>query len=414
MNKEAERKKMEQEKLNRERIMKEELEHLEEEKAKKKKETELKEKNELKKREQALKNKEFIHSNEKLKNNLINIIKKISKMDIIINDLKRKINLKVTIQKNLLQENFEFNSTANLMIRVENNEEGTVYYWNPETFQNRYDLMKELFNKFNDEELEIQNIKKEEDPLWDEGKPILLGYAFYRLEPVAYLMSNKSTIPILSPEGDIMGTIDVDIIPHDENGKEFDEVPELPSELIGQKLLYKVKIFNIKNIPKNFSANLKVEYQSFYNHSIINTKTYNKNAEFNKCLNEKNNVEINEEFEHKIDFLTKEDIDYLENEKMCFKIFASEQIEKKGKTPIEEILKNIKDEEEYRNIPKININNGNSALNDWNVVYKENVDKEIQEKNINGGINGNEISNGDNNGGSSTNKKGKKKGCNIF
>ena len=414
MNKEAERKKMEQEKLNRERIMKEELEHLEEEKAKKKKETELKEKNELKKREQALKNKEFIHSNEKLKNNLINIIKKISKMDIIINDLKRKINLKVTIQKNLLQENFEFNSTANLMIRVENNEEGTVYYWNPETFQNRYDLMKELFNKFNDEELEIQNIKKEEDPLWDEGKPILLGYAFYRLEPVAYLMSNKSTIPILSPEGDIMGTIDVDIIPHDENGKEFDEVPELPSELIGQKLLYKVKIFNIKNIPKNFSANLKVEYQSFYDHSIINTKTYNKNAEFNKCLNEKNNVEINEEFEHKIDFLTKEDIDYLENEKMCFKIFASEQIEKKGKTPIEEILKNIKDEEEYRNIPKININNGNSALNDWNVVYKENVDKEIQEKNINGGINGNEISNGDNNGGSTTNKKGKKKGCNIF
>ena len=49
----------------------------------------------------------------------------VSKMDIIINDLKRKINLKVTIQKNLLQENFEFNSTANLMIRVENNEEGT-------------------------------------------------------------------------------------------------------------------------------------------------------------------------------------------------------------------------------------------------------------------------------------------------
>ena len=27
----------------------------------------------------------------------------------------------------------------------------------------------------------------------------------------------------------------------------------------------------------------------------------------------------------------KEDIDYLENEKLCFKIYASEQIEKKGK-----------------------------------------------------------------------------------
>ena len=406
MNKEAEKKKMEQERLNRERIRKEEIEHLEEEKAKKKRETELKEKNDLKKREQALKNKEFIQSNEKLKNNLINIIKKISKMDIIINDLKRKINLKVAIQKNLLQENSELNSTANLMIRVENYEEGSVYYWNTETFQNRYDLMKELFNKFNDEELEIQNIKKEEDPLWDEGKPILLGYAFYRLEPVAYLMSNPSTIPILSPEGEVMGTLDMDVVPHDDNGKEFDEIPELPSELIGQKLLYKVRIISIKNIPKNFSANLKVEYKTFYDHSIISTKLYNEKAEFNKCINEKNNVDINEEFEHKIDFLTKEDIDYLENEKMCFKIYASEQIEKKGKTPIEEILKNIKEEEDMRFSPKIN--NGGKELQGWDIMYREDVNKEIQNNNIKNENNTN------NAGTSTTSKKGKKKGCYIF
>ena len=113
-------------------------------------------------------------------------------MNIIMNDLKRDINLKVIIQKNLEEESSEFNTSANLMIRVENYEEGTVYYWNIETFQNRYDSMKDLFNKFNDEELEIQNIKKEEDPLWDEGKPILLGYAFYRLEPVAFLISKYS------------------------------------------------------------------------------------------------------------------------------------------------------------------------------------------------------------------------------
>ena len=411
MKKESEKQKMEQEKLNKERIMKEKIEHIEEEKAKKKREAEIKEKNIQKKREQAIKSKEFIQANEKTKNNLINILKKISKMDIIINDLKRNINLKVSVQKNLSVENPELNSSTNLMIRVENYEEGTVYYWNIETFQNRYDLMKELFNKFNEEELEIQNIKKEEDPLWSEGKPILLGYAFYRLEPVSYLMSNKSTLPILSPEGELMGTLDMDIIPHDDNGNEFDEVPEIPSELIGQKLLYKVKIYNIKNIPKNFSANLKVEYQSFYDHSIISTKTYNKNAEFNNNINEKNNIEINEEFEHKIDFLTKEDIDYLENENICLKIYASEQIEKKGKTPIEEILKNIKEEEEYQQINKMNNGNGsngnngnNLMLNDWNVVYRDDL------KNMNKD-NKNDDKNKDNN---PTDKKGKKKGCNIF
>ena len=89
------------------------------------------------------------------------------------------------IHKNFSQESSELYSIGNLVIRVENYEKGTVYYWNPEKFQIRYDQMKELFNKFNDEEFELQNIKKEEDPLFDEGKPILLGCAFYRLEPVA-------------------------------------------------------------------------------------------------------------------------------------------------------------------------------------------------------------------------------------
>ena len=413
---EAERKKIEQDKLNRERMMKEEIEHLEEEKAKKRREAELREKNELKRREQALKNKEFIQANEKLKNNLITIIKKISKIDIINKDLKRKIKLKVAIQKDLIEETSEFNTTANLMIRVENYEEGTVYYWNTETFQNRYDLMKELFNKYNEEELELQNLKKEEDPLWDEGKPLLLGYAFYRLEPVAYLMSNQSTIPIISPEGDIMGSIDVDIIPHDDKGKEFEEVPEIPSELIGQKLLYKVKIIDIKNIPKNFSANLKVEYQSFYDHSIISTKIYNEKAEFNKCKDEKANIEINEEFEHKIDFLTNEDIYYLENEKLCFKIYASEQIEKKGKTPIEEILKNIKEDDDLKQKLPVNINisknNGleNKDILDWNIINKD--DKNLKNKNNN---NQNNLNNNINNtGGNAHNRKGKKRGCSIF
>ena len=413
---EAERKKIEQDKLNRERMMKEEIEHLEEEKAKKRREAELREKNELKRREQALKNKEFIQANEKLKNNLITIIKKISKIDIINKDLKRKIKLKVAIQKDLIEETSEFNTTANLMIRVENYEEGTVYYWNTETFQNRYDLMKELFNKYNEEELELQNLKKEEDPLWDEGKPLLLGYAFYRLEPVAYLMSNQSTIPIISPEGNIMGSIDVDIIPHDDKGKEFEEVPEIPSELIGQKLLYKVKIIDIKNIPKNFSANLKVEYQSFYDHSIISTKIYNEKAEFNKCKDEKANIEINEEFEHKIDFLTNEDIYYLENEKLCFKIYASEQIEKKGKTPIEEILKNIKEDDDLKQKLPVNINisknNGleNKDILDWNIIYKD--DKNLKNKNNN---NQNNLNNNINNtGGNAHNRKGKKRGCSIF
>ena len=58
-------------------------------------------------------------------------------------------------------------------------------------------------------------ITKEEDPLWDEPKHSLLGYAFYKCEPICYLMLNPSSISIISPDSKIMGQLDVDIIQHD-------------------------------------------------------------------------------------------------------------------------------------------------------------------------------------------------------
>ena len=429
INQNAEKQRIEQERLNQERKLKEKLEQLEEEKAKKKREVEIKEKNEILRRERAKHQQEAIHKSEKLENNLTNILKKISKMKIIINELKRNINLDVVLQKNLLEELEEINSPTNILIRVENYEEGTVYYWSTETFHNRYDLMKELFNKFNDEDLDLQNLKKEDDPLWDEAKPVLLGYAFYRLEPVSYLMSNESQISVVSPNGDVVGKIEVDIIPHDENGEEFDEVPEVPTELIGQTLLYKVVIMNLQNINKNFSYDLHVEYQCFYDHSIIKTKVYNQlseNDEENNLNNnnlledEKADIEINESFEHKIDYLTKEDIDFLVKDKVCFKIYSSERIEKKGKTPIEELYTTKESdlnepEEEIRIIEEKKETNSNNK-NGNNIINKKNdepVDVMMNKKNekVDKQKEGN---NKDKDKNKDKNKKGKKDDCIIY
>ena len=354
-----------------------------------------------------------------------------------LNELKRNINLDVVLHKNLLEELDEINTPTNIMIRVENFEEGTVYYWPTETFHNRYDLMKDLFNRFNDDELDIQNLKKEDDPLWDEGKPTLLGYAFYKLEPVSYLMSNQSVISIVSPNGNVVGKIEVDIIPHDENGNEYDEVPEMPSELIGQTLLYKVVIMNVKNLAKNFSNNVRVEYQCFYDHSIISTKVYNplnektddtlttnntdsleNNNNSNSGEEGKVDIEINESFEHKIDYLTKEDIDFLENDKVCFQIYASEKVEKKGRTPFEEILNSVKDpqdedlkepEEEIKNEEngnKINGENGAKKEDDEPVEEMKNKGKENKDKKESGKEKGKDKKKGK--------KKGDKEDCIIY
>ena len=79
---------------------------------------------------------------------------------------------------------------------------------------------------------------------------------------------------------------------------------------------------------ENISSNLKVEYECFTDHTTLSTKIYNKlgnNDENNKDKNvidideESVSIQINEEFEHKIDYLTKEDIEYIEKEKLWFK-----------------------------------------------------------------------------------------------
>jgi hypothetical protein len=300
-------------------------------------------------------------------------------MKIIINELKRNVSLEVIIQRNFIENP---KGDSKIVIRVENYEEGTVYYWNTETFHNRYDLMKDMFNRYNDDELDIYDIKNEDDPLWDAPVPSLLGYAFYKLEPVAYLMSNVSEIGIISPKGTIMGELTIDIIPHDDNGNEYDEVPDQPNELIGQSLNYTVSIIKVKDLPENFCKNFQVEYQTFYDNSINKTKIYN-NEEDKK---RETSFEINENFEHKIDYLTKDDIEYFEKDKLGFKVYAYEEVEKKGKTSKEEILKMYSNEPEVKEEKKEEKKEEEKTKEEFSAVNKagktkENKNSEIKKDN---------------------------------
>ena len=368
MNESVEKQKIEQERLEEEQKLKIKMEQLEDEKIRKRREFEIKERNELAKLEQTKKESEIIRKNEKLEMNLTIIMKKLSKLNIIIKEFKRNIKMDIQLHNNTIEEGED--KTQTILIRVENYEEGTVYYWTPETFHNRFDLMSDLFERYYDNDLDLATITKEEDPLWDEPTHSLLGYAFYKCEPICYLMSNPSSISIISPDGKIMGQLDVDIIPHDENDNEYDEVPESPSELIGQSICFKVCIIGVKNLPVNFCRNLKVEYQTFYDKQVNYTKLYN---EDNSNLTE---FKIGEEIEHRIDYITKEDVEFLEKEKLCFKVYAYEDVEKKGKADVDEVLKIDKEieqqlEEPAEVIPK-NIKNMSDNFNNNNKINIQN------------------------------------------
>ena len=65
-------------------------------------------------------------------------------------------------------------------------------------------------------------------------------------------MSNPSFNSIISPIGNVVEQLEVDIIPHEKNNNEYDEVPESPRELIGQSLNFKIVIIGAKDLPANF------------------------------------------------------------------------------------------------------------------------------------------------------------------
>ena len=295
---------------------------------------------------------EFKHKSELLENKLKNLMKKIYKFKGMLEDLKRNFELDLFLSKNLIDHYNDPNTPINIFIRVENYEEGNVYYWSQDIFHDRYDLLKELYNKFIEEDYDITKLSKENDPLYDIPKQSLLGYAFYKLEPLAYLMNNCISIPIISVTGDTEGTIVIDVVPINDKGELYEVIPENPMDLVGKSFKYYVHIKEVKDLPENFCKSFQVEYISFADNNNYKTKIYNEEGKENSFL-------IDEKFEHSINFLTEEDINFFLKDKICFKIYAIEQIEKKGKKGVpkkEEIIKN------YEALKKIENNEKKEGL----------------------------------------------------
>jgi len=264
---------------------------------------------------------------EKLENTLINVVKKIYKFKSLIDDLKRNVELDLFLSKNLIDHYNEQSTPINIFIRINNYEEGNVYYWTQNIFNDRYDAFKELYNKFMEENYDISKLPKEEDPLYDKPQQSLLGYSFFKLEPLAYLMNNSLSIPIISVDGDNQGSLTVDVIPVDEKGNLYDEIPEDPFDLVGENFKFIVDIKEVKNLPDYFCKGVQVEYTSFSDNKNYRTKIYNEDGKENSFI-------IGEKFEHEINYLTEEDIEFFLKDKICFKIYAYETVEIKEKKGI--------------------------------------------------------------------------------
>ena len=356
-----EKKKMEKERQDVENKLKKKIEQLEIERAQKKQKVQEK----YKQSEVIITDAESTHLDEKFEKKLTNIYKKIYKFRSIIEDLNRQVKIDLYLSKNLIDHYNNPKAPINIFIRVENYEQGNVYYWTPDTFHDRYDSFKELYNKYIEENYDLSKLPNEEDPLYDTPNKSLLGYAFYKLEPLSFLMNNCTSIPIIAFNGELQGTITIDVVPTDKEGHLFKDIPKDPNELIGQSLNFYVHIKECNDLPENFCKCLQVEYTSFIDNNNYKTKEYNEEGK-------NNSFTIDEKFEHEMNYMTEEDITYLRNDKICFKIYAFEILAKKERGPLptkENIIKNHM-EVRFSDEPGIDEDNGN----DLQKFYSTNID----------------------------------------
>jgi hypothetical protein len=78
-----------------------------------------------------------------------------------------------------------------------------------------------------------------DDPFNESLEPLQLGKAYYKLEGLAYLMDNPAVVSIIGTNSQIIGKLDINIIPVDMDGESDvpdDMLPEQPEDLIGQRM----------------------------------------------------------------------------------------------------------------------------------------------------------------------------------
>lgn len=274
----------------------------------------------------ATEEKSFVHKSEKLTQTLSIIVRKMLKMRDLITRMHRNYHVDLFLTRNIELER----ASTNILIKVENYEKGEMYYWSVDTFNNRYDMLKELYE---DNEEEFDQGKKvdtpqEEDPLFDEPKQSLVGYSFLSLQSFAYFYPHSITIPIFSAaNGHKNGEIAVTMNPLDEEGKLIRKaVADPANQLLGKFLKAQIIFKKLKDLDKNYWKDFQLEYYAFNEKHKTSSQVIKKEVASREVV-------LDIAMNHEIDFIQKDTIDYLMNEKLIIKVFAVERVEMIGVMP---------------------------------------------------------------------------------
>lgn len=98
----------------------------------------------------------------------------------------------------------------------------------------------------------MPEVTSDENPFHDTPEPILIGYAYYKLEGLSWLLDNPSTTSIISSTFEVFGKLNINVIPVDQEGNldlPDDMIPDEQTDLLDRRIDFIVKIDGASDLP---------------------------------------------------------------------------------------------------------------------------------------------------------------------
>ena len=261
----------------------------------------------------------------------------ITELNLTAKELKRNIHFSVHLTYFFIDfhniSNYHQKKKYRIKIKVDNRELGYSYYWDLEKFANRYFMIKELLEKYFEDNESIKDLAENEDPFFDYPKHICYGQGFLKLLSIAYLLDNPIDLTIVGDTGQV-GMLGVNLVPVDPNGKEieedderFDEFVDDPTQLLGARLDFKV-IAAMAEFTREDLIEPVVSYQLMVQDEVTG-KLKMETFKSEKGQSNQASMDFKYEKQHTFHNVTQECLEYLLQNNLCFEIHAAPQIDKR-------------------------------------------------------------------------------------
>nr|XP_053626423.1 kinesin-like protein KIF28P [Cherax quadricarinatus] len=209
-------------------------------------------------------------------------------------------------------------STNTVHVKMKNLANGTEFVWTKEKFLSRLYMMKEMYQKYEDED-EWEK-PEEEDPFQESlDTEIHIGTVQVNLQPLAYSVELKEQLEITNYKGADVGMMNLELHPCDAKGKEYteadDKFVDSPSDLVGTAFNFKLKITSCKGLPNKYS-DMYCCYKFYLDKE--ETKT--------KLISETSNPEFAHSKIYTFSPATQQLVDYLQNGILTIKVMGKQKV----------------------------------------------------------------------------------------